>query len=107
MRRLRRDSEQPLIRRMSVAVIGKSEWMGVFVRWTVAAGAALLAKTAMVRSAAGGRASHGHRVRLGRLAVRRDRVGGITTHTRLSVDPVPDDRSPVILVHGLGCRVAT
>lgn len=74
----------------------------MFVRWTVAAGAALLAGMALVRSAAGGRAGHGHRVRLSRLAARHDRVGGITMHARVSVDPVSDDCLPVILVHGLG-----
>lgn len=40
--------------------------------------------------------------RLGRLGVRRTLVRGMTIHARMSVDPVPPDRLPVILVHGLG-----
>ncbi|WP_243214437.1 MULTISPECIES: alpha/beta fold hydrolase [Methylobacterium] len=38
----------------------------------------------------------------GRLAASRIRVDGLTMQARVSVDPVPDDRLPVILVHGLG-----
>ncbi|MBB5760357.1 pimeloyl-ACP methyl ester carboxylesterase [Methylorubrum rhodinum] len=51
---------------------------------------------AVVRSAAG------RRGRQGRLAARRDRVGGIILHARVSLSSVPEDRLPVILVHGLG-----
>ncbi len=57
---------------------------------------------AVVRSAARRRACQGGTVHHGRLAARRDRVGGLTVHARVSVDSVPDDRLPVILVHGLG-----
>lgn len=54
---------------------------------------------AVVRSAARRRACQG---RQGRLAARYDRVGGITMHARVSLGSVPEDRLPVILVHGLG-----
>ncbi len=56
----------------------------------------IAAMLAGVRSAAGRRAGQG------RLAVRRDRVGGLTVHARVSVGAVPEGRLPVILVHGLG-----
>jgi pimeloyl-ACP methyl ester carboxylesterase len=39
---------------------------------------------------------------MGRLTVRQVRVDGRTMQARVWVDAVPDDRLPVILVHGLG-----
>ena len=39
---------------------------------------------------------------LGRLESRWTAVRGLSMHARVSVDPVPGDRIPVVLVHGLG-----
>lgn len=48
------------------------------------------------------RAAAERRSRSGRLESRRMRVGGLTIQARVSVDPVPRGRVPVVLVHGLG-----
>lgn len=76
--------------------------MKVFRWWIATMVAGVPLGLAMVRSAARRRACQGGTVHHGRLAARRDRVGGLTVHARVSVDSVPDDRLPVILVHGLG-----
>ncbi len=76
--------------------------MKVFRWWIAAMVAGAPFGLAVARSAARRRARQGRKVRQGRLAARRDRVGGITMHARVSVGSVPDDRLPVILVHGLG-----
>lgn len=76
--------------------------MKVFRWWIAAMVAGAPLGLAVVRSAARRRVCQGGTVHHGRLAARRDRVGGITVHARVSVDSVPDDRLPVILVHGLG-----
>lgn len=45
----------------------------------------------------------GHnRSRFGRLESRRVRVDGLNIHARVSLDRAPHERSPVVLVHGLG-----
>ncbi|WP_245259370.1 alpha/beta hydrolase [Methylobacterium sp. 77] len=62
----------------------------------------ILAGLALVKSLARRRASRRWSVNLGRLAARQIRVDGRMMHARVSVDVVPDDRLPVILVHGLG-----
>jgi pimeloyl-ACP methyl ester carboxylesterase len=64
-------------------------------------GVGLLAGLALANSLAR-RPSWERGARLGQLAVRRTHIGGLTMHARVSVDPVPRDRLPVILVHGLG-----
>src|SRR5215211_7468705 len=43
-----------------------------------------------------------NRSRFGRLGSRRVYVDGLNIHTRVSLDLVPHERSPVVLVHGLG-----
>src|SRR5688500_11764977 len=40
--------------------------------------------------------------RIGRLESRWLRINGTRMHARISVEPVPPGRSPVVLVHGLG-----
>ncbi|WP_227440104.1 alpha/beta fold hydrolase [Methylobacterium sp. W2] len=57
---------------------------------------------ALVKSLARRRASRYRRAHLGRLEARQIRVDGRTMHARVSLDAVPGDRIPVILVHGLG-----
>lgn len=76
--------------------------MNVFRCWIAAMAAGALSGLAVIRLKARRRASWGHGARRGRLAARLDRVGGITMHARVSVNSVPEDRLPVILVHGLG-----
>ena len=73
--------------------------MNVFRWWIAAMVAGVMSGRAMVRSATGRRAGQ---QRQGRLVARRDCVSSFTLHARVSVDSVPDDRLPVILVHGLG-----
>ncbi|SFM10437.1 Pimeloyl-ACP methyl ester carboxylesterase [Methylorubrum salsuginis] len=70
--------------------------MNGFRGWIAAMAAGVRSRLTLVRSATGRRVNHG------RLAARRDRVGGLTLHALASVGSVPDDRLPVILVHGLG-----
>ena len=70
--------------------------------WMAAMVAGVLVGLAVVRSAGRRRARERGTVRRGRLAARRDHVGGLTVHARVSVDSVSEDRLPVILVHGLG-----
>ncbi|WP_232628696.1 alpha/beta fold hydrolase [Methylobacterium sp. Leaf118] len=67
-------------------------------RWIVVTAGALVAALALVGAAPGRRA----RQERGRLVARRTRVDGVTMHARVSASPVPRDRLPVILVHGLG-----
>ncbi|MCY1643471.1 alpha/beta fold hydrolase [Methylorubrum sp. SL192] len=71
-------------------------------RWIVVTAGAILVRLALVNSLARRRAGQEHSQRPGRLAARHTRVNGRTMHARVSVDPVPDDSLPVILVHGLG-----
>lgn len=76
--------------------------MRVFLRFSLVAAGGILAGLALVKSLRRRRAGRRPGTRLGRLAARRIRVDGRTMHTRISVAAVPDDRLPVILVHGLG-----
>jgi pimeloyl-ACP methyl ester carboxylesterase len=73
----------------------------VFLRRMAVTGVGLLAGLALANSLAR-RPSWERGARLGQLAVRRTHIGGLTMHARVSVDPAPRDRLPVILVHGLG-----
>ncbi|KQQ14358.1 alpha/beta hydrolase [Methylobacterium sp. Leaf123] len=63
---------------------------------------AILVRLAGVNAVARRCANHEHSQDLGRLAARHTRVNGRTMYARVSVDPVPEDSLPVILVHGLG-----
>lgn len=65
-------------------------------------GIGLMVSLALVGSVVLWRTGRKRSPRLGQLAVQRTCVGGMTMHARVSVDPVPRDRLPVILVHGLG-----
>jgi 2-hydroxy-6-oxonona-2,4-dienedioate hydrolase len=65
-------------------------------------GIGLLAGLALGVSVVRRRPGRERGVHLRQLAVRRTCVRGLTMHARVSVDPVPRDRLPVILVHGLG-----
>lgn len=71
-------------------------------RWIAAMTGGILAGLVGSRLFAGQRANQGVQPRLGRLSARYDRIGGINMHARVSAHPFPDDRLPVILVHGLG-----
>ncbi|WP_051439913.1 alpha/beta hydrolase [Methylobacterium sp. 10] len=71
-------------------------------RWILVTAGGILAGLALVKSLVRRRVSRDRSAHLGRLAARRIRVDGRTMHARVSVDAVPDDRLPVILVHGLG-----
>lgn len=62
----------------------------------------ILAGLALVDTRARRRANRNRSPNLGRLAARRMRVDGRRMYARVSVDVVPNDRLPVILVHGLG-----
>jgi 2-hydroxy-6-oxonona-2,4-dienedioate hydrolase len=74
----------------------------VCLRWIGVIGVGLLAGLALAGSLTWRRASQERSVPLGRLVARRTRIMGMTMLARVSVDPVPGDRLPVILVHGLG-----
>lgn len=71
-------------------------------RWIVATGVGVLAGFTLAHALARQRACQVRSAPLGRLTARRVRVEGTTMLARISVDPVPSDRLPVILVHGLG-----
>lgn len=72
------------------------------VRKLIAGLFAALATACLLRRALAG----GDRGRLegdrGRLGSRRVGVGGLNIHAQVSLGPVPRERSPVALVHGLG-----
>jgi 2-hydroxy-6-oxonona-2,4-dienedioate hydrolase len=74
----------------------------VSLRWMAVTGAGLLAGLALAGSLAWRRTNRKRSARLGHLGVWRTRVAGVTMHARVSLDPVPGNRLPVILVHGLG-----
>lgn len=77
-------------------------------RWTLLKRVGILASLALIGASVRLGALTRHRTwrdrsaKLGRLAARRTRVDGRTMHARVSLDAVPHDRLPVILVHGLG-----
>ena len=71
-------------------------------RWIRVTAGGIIAGRVLVNTLARRRARQARSADLGRLAVRQVRVDGKTMHARVSVDAVPDDRLPVILVHGLG-----
>lgn len=81
---------------------GRNGNMGVSLRWIGATAGGILARLAMAAILPWWRAGEARHAGLGRLAARRTRVDGRIIHARVSVDSVPDDRLPVILVHGLG-----
>ncbi|MCJ2128407.1 alpha/beta fold hydrolase [Methylobacterium sp. E-045] len=70
--------------------------------WILVSAGGILAGLALVSSLPRRRASRHRRGHLVRLEARQIRVDGRTMHARVSLDAVPDDRIPVILVHGLG-----
>ncbi len=74
----------------------------MLLRWIAAMAGGIRAGLVGGKLSARRRACQGHQTRFGRLSARYDRVAGITMHARVSIDSVPDDRLPVILVHGLG-----
>ena len=71
-------------------------------RWIVVATGGILAGLALVKALARRRASQDRSAHLGGQAARPIRVDGRTMHARVSVDCVPYDRLPVILVHRFG-----
>ncbi len=71
-------------------------------RWMAVTGAGLLTGLALARAIARRRTDRKRSARLGHLGVWRTRVAGVTMQARVSLDPVPGNRLPVILVHGLG-----
>lgn len=74
----------------------------VFLRLSLVTVGGILAGLALVKSITRRRTGRRPGTRLGLLAARHIRVDGRMMHTQISVDAVPDDRLPVILVHGLG-----
>ncbi|KQO66339.1 hypothetical protein ASF22_20595 [Methylobacterium sp. Leaf87] len=70
-------------------------------RWIFVTAGGILAGLALINASAQHRGRQDRSVYLGRLAARQVRVNGRTMHARVSIDAVPDDRLPVILVHGL------
>lgn len=85
-----------------MAETGSNGEMCVFLRLSLVTAGGILAGLALVKSLTRRRTGRGPSRRLGRLAARCIRVDGRRMHTRISVAAVPDDRLPVILVHGLG-----
>ncbi|GJD93990.1 Putative aminoacrylate hydrolase RutD [Methylobacterium iners] len=76
--------------------------MTVSLRWIVVAAGGILAGLGLAASLARRRASEDRSTRLGQLAATHSRVSGRMMHARVSVGSFPDDRLPIILVHGLG-----
>ncbi len=71
-------------------------------RWIVVTGVGLLVSLALVNSLAQRRTRKGRNACPGRLAATRTSIEGRMVYARVSINPVPDNRLPVILVHGLG-----
>ncbi|MGU3359487.1 alpha/beta fold hydrolase [Methylobacterium sp. M6A4_1b] len=71
-------------------------------RWILVTAGGIWAGLALVQAWARRCAGRDCGAKRRRLAARRIRVDGRTMRARVSVDPVPNDRLPVILVHGLG-----
>jgi 2-hydroxy-6-oxonona-2,4-dienedioate hydrolase len=76
--------------------------MSVSLRWIYLTACGILAGLALINASGQHRVRQDRSAHLGRLAARQVRVNGKTMHFRVSVESVPDDRLPVILVHGLG-----
>lgn len=76
--------------------------MRVFLRLSLVTAGGILAGLALVKCMTRRRTGRRPGTRLGRLEGRHIRVDGRTMRIRISVDAVPNDRLPVILVHGLG-----
>jgi len=79
-----------------------NEKMNVVSRLSLVTAGGILAGLALVKFLTRRRTGRRPRTRLGRLKTNHIRVDGRTMHIRISVGAVPDDRLPVILVHGLG-----
>lgn len=71
-------------------------------QWILMTAGGILSGLALVKALARRRADRDRSANLGRLTVRQVRVDGRMMHARVSRNVIPDDRLPVILVHGLG-----
>lgn len=95
----RKQTSQPILRMAKIGSIGKTP---VSLRWILVTVGGILAGLSLLNALARRRTSQDRSVKRGRLATRLTRVDGRTMHARVSVEAVPDDRLPVVLVHGLG-----
>lgn len=91
--------EHPFPRMAQTGLDGKTR---VSLRWILVTAGGIIAGRVLVNALARRRAGRNRSTDMGRFTVRQVRVDGRTMQARVSVDAVPDDRLPVILVHGLG-----